>query len=62
MVSIGYRDEITRFILDSPEEDNEDLAVFMAGIRAQKEAFEREKAGEAAETGQAVIRRGESER
>jgi hypothetical protein len=46
MVNQDHRDEIIRFVLDSSDEENEDLAIFMAGIRAQERAFQRQKTGE----------------
>jgi hypothetical protein len=55
MVKTEYKDEIFRFILDSPEEDNEGLAAFVAGVRAQKEIFDRAKAGKPPKPGQAAI-------
>jgi hypothetical protein len=46
MVNQGHRDEIVRFVLDSSDEENENLAVFIAGIQAQERVFQRQKAGE----------------
>lgn len=46
MINQDQRDEIIRFVLDSSDEENENLAVFMAGVQAQERAFQRQKAGE----------------
>jgi hypothetical protein len=46
MVNQDHKDEIIRFVLDSSDEENEKLAVFMAGIQAQEQAFERKEPGE----------------
>ena len=46
MIDQDQRDEIIRFVLDSSDEENENLAVFIAGVQAQERAFQRQKAGE----------------
>ncbi|GHU15306.1 hypothetical protein FACS1894163_01540 [Spirochaetia bacterium] len=46
MINQDRKDEIIRFVLDSSDEENENLAVFIAGIQAQERAFQRQKAGE----------------
>jgi hypothetical protein len=45
VVNQGQKDEIIRFVLESSDEENENLAIFMVGIQAQEQAFGREKAG-----------------
>jgi hypothetical protein len=46
MVNQDHRDEVIRFVLDSSDAENENLAVFIAGVQAQERAFQRQKAGE----------------
>lgn len=46
MINQDQKDKIIRFVLDSSDEENENLAVFMAGIQAQERVFQRQKAGE----------------
>ncbi|GHU54243.1 hypothetical protein FACS189442_0200 [Spirochaetia bacterium] len=46
MINQGQKDEIVRFVLDASDEENENLAVFIAGIQAQERAFQRQRAGE----------------
>jgi hypothetical protein len=41
MINRDQKDEIIRFVLDSSDEENEDLAVFMAGIQAREQAAHR---------------------
>jgi hypothetical protein len=43
MVNRNCKDEIIRYILDSSDEENKNLAVFIAAIRAQKRASRRKK-------------------
>jgi hypothetical protein len=46
MVDKKQKDEIIHFILDASDEENENLAVFIAGVQTQERAFQRQKAGE----------------
>ncbi|GHV08587.1 hypothetical protein FACS189485_20250 [Spirochaetia bacterium] len=46
MINQDPKDEIIRFVLDASDKENENLAVFIAGIQAQERAFQRQKAGE----------------
>jgi hypothetical protein len=46
MMSRGPKDKILRFVLESSPEENQKLASFMAGIRAQGQDFGQGKAGE----------------
>jgi hypothetical protein len=43
MVNIGSKDEIIGYILNSSDEENEKLALFIAGMEAQKRAFSRKR-------------------
>jgi hypothetical protein len=36
MVNTGYKDQIIRYVLDSSNEENECLAVFIARMRAER--------------------------
>ncbi|MDR1931685.1 MAG: hypothetical protein LBQ57_02570 [Spirochaetales bacterium] len=38
-----YKDKIIRYVLDSSDEENKNLALFIAGIRARKRALHRKK-------------------
>ncbi|GHU75997.1 hypothetical protein FACS189461_3020 [Spirochaetia bacterium] len=46
MINQGQKDEIIRFVLDASDEENKNLAVFIAGVQAEERAFQRQKAEE----------------
>jgi hypothetical protein len=50
MADKKHKEEILRFVLDSSDEENENLAVFIAGIQAQERAFQHQKTKEGSGT------------
>jgi hypothetical protein len=50
MSSQDYKDEIIRYVLESSNEENENLAIFMAGMKAEKRVYRHEKPGKEEDT------------
>lgn len=46
MINQSQKDEIIHFVLDASDKENENFAVFIAGVQSQERVFQRQKAGE----------------